>query len=89
LQAALARFRRWTAPPRRGFKAASRPAKALLDQQLLPAFKNERKLREYQVILATDDQLCDGRAPAGDGLAGRTAVQVIMLWVLAVPLAVH
>jgi len=45
-------FWRWTAPPRRGLRAASWPAKALLDQQLLPDFKNERKLRDYQVSRA-------------------------------------
>lgn len=51
MQVALARYKRWSTPPQTRPTARKRPRQELLDQKLLPAFKNGRKLRDYQVGL--------------------------------------
>lgn len=48
-QVALARYKRWSAPPRSRPTLSKRPRQELLDEKLLPDFKNGRKLRDYQV----------------------------------------
>lgn len=49
-QAALMRFHRWTTVPERPPRAAVPPSKQLLEQKLLPTFRNGRALRDYQVF---------------------------------------
>jgi hypothetical protein len=49
LQVALSRYKRWSTPPRTKPTQSKRPRQELLDQQLMPDFKNGRKLRDYQV----------------------------------------
>jgi hypothetical protein len=47
-QAALARYKRWSRKPA-SRRPITRPRQELLDQRLLPEFKNGRRLRDYQV----------------------------------------
>jgi hypothetical protein len=49
VQVALSRYKRWSTPPHMRPAQSKRPRQELLDQKLLPAFKNGRKLRDYQV----------------------------------------
>lgn len=69
LQVALARFRRWSTLPRTKPVASKRPRQELLDQKLLPAFKNGRKLRDYQVGIVVPDSCL-----AVPGIVGRVGL---------------
>jgi hypothetical protein len=48
-QVALARFRRFSVRPDCGPPKPKRPSKGDVDARRLPAFRNGRKLRNYQV----------------------------------------
>lgn len=52
LQVALSRYKRWSTPPQLRATQSKRPRQELLDQKLLPVFKNGRNLRDYQVSSA-------------------------------------
>ena len=76
LQVALARFRRWSTLPRTKPVASKRPRQELLDQKLLPAFKNGRKLRDYQVGLVVSDSCLAVPWHRGQGWVGTTGMVI-------------